>query len=107
MQTSGSSCREIAASYSTVIVREGGRSSIPETVVIEPKSRGVLDPPPSRGTTTCFVAAPRRLRNLHIEPQNPRQHAPAKQRRLRRRQQLRRPARQFLQRVGIHHHAAP
>ena len=29
---------------SAVIVREGGRSSIPEAVVIEPRSRGVLDP---------------------------------------------------------------
>jgi hypothetical protein len=27
----------------TVIAREGGRSSIPETSAIEPKSRGVLD----------------------------------------------------------------
>jgi hypothetical protein len=27
-----------------VIVREGGRSSIPETAVIESTSRGVLDP---------------------------------------------------------------
>jgi hypothetical protein len=29
-----------------------GRSSIPETSAIEPRSRGVLDPPPSRGMTT-------------------------------------------------------
>jgi len=29
-----------------VIAREGGRSSIPETVVIEPRSCGVLDAPP-------------------------------------------------------------
>jgi hypothetical protein len=31
------------AARSTVIVREGGRSSIPATSVIEPISRGVLD----------------------------------------------------------------
>ena len=37
--------------YSTVIAREGGRSSIPEAAVIEPISRGVLDTPPSRGMT--------------------------------------------------------
>src|ERR1700694_2613106 len=28
-----------------------GRPSIPETSVIEPRGRGVLDPPPSRGMT--------------------------------------------------------
>jgi hypothetical protein len=33
----------------TVIVRESGRSNIPETSVIEPKNRGVLDTPPHRG----------------------------------------------------------
>src|SRR6185369_9262652 len=44
-QTSGEIRREIAASYSTVIVRESGRSSIPETAVIERKSRSVLDRP--------------------------------------------------------------
>ncbi len=37
--------------YSTVIAREGGRSSIPETPLIESSSRGVLDTPPSRGMT--------------------------------------------------------
>ena len=47
-QTSGAMRREIANSYSVVIAREGGRSSIPETAVIESISRGVLDPPPSR-----------------------------------------------------------
>ena len=31
-------------------------SSIPEAMVIEPRSRGVLDPPPSRGTTGHCVA---------------------------------------------------
>ena len=35
---------EKAKSYSVVIVREGGRSSIPEAAVIESTSRGVLDP---------------------------------------------------------------
>ncbi len=43
MQTSGAMRRENAVSYSVVIVREGGRSSIPETYTIEPISRGVLD----------------------------------------------------------------
>jgi hypothetical protein len=36
---------------SGVIAREGGRSSIPETAAIEPRSRGVLDPPHARGMT--------------------------------------------------------
>src|SRR6185295_2475932 len=44
MQSSGKTCREIAKSYSVVIVREGGRSSIPETSMIKPIGRGVLDP---------------------------------------------------------------
>ena len=44
MQASGETRREIAKSYSVVIVREGGRSSIPETAVFESISRGVLDP---------------------------------------------------------------
>ena len=45
---SGDQRREIVKSYSTVIVREGGRSSIPEALVIELIRRGVLDHPPSR-----------------------------------------------------------
>jgi hypothetical protein len=43
LQTSGATCRENADTHSVVIVREGGRSSIPETSMIEPISRGVLD----------------------------------------------------------------
>ena len=35
MQSSGDQRREIAKSYSVVIVRERGRSSIPETAMIE------------------------------------------------------------------------
>ena len=34
-----------------------GRSSIPETPAIEPRSRGVLDTPHARGMTSCFGAA--------------------------------------------------
>lgn len=44
MQTSGKTCREIANAHTVVIVREGGRSSIPETSMIKPIGRGVLDP---------------------------------------------------------------
>src|SRR5207247_10343422 len=33
------------------IAHWGGRSSIPETSAIQPRSRGVLDAPPSRGMT--------------------------------------------------------
>jgi hypothetical protein len=51
-QTSGAMRRENEDAHSVVIVREGGRSSIPETAVIELKSRGVLDTPHSRGMTT-------------------------------------------------------
>jgi hypothetical protein len=43
LQSSAAMRREIAKAYSVVIVREGGRSSIPETAVIRPISRGVLD----------------------------------------------------------------
>jgi hypothetical protein len=35
---------EIAKLCPAVIAREGGRPSIPETPMIEPKSRGVLGP---------------------------------------------------------------
>ena len=47
------------ASRSTraVIVRESGRSSIPETLVMEPAHRGVLVTPHTRGMTTEFVQA--------------------------------------------------
>jgi hypothetical protein len=48
---SGKTCRENADAHSIVIVREGGRSSIPEAAVIEPRGLGVLDTPPSRGMT--------------------------------------------------------
>jgi hypothetical protein len=41
----------IFSALSTVIVREGGRSSIPETTVINSISRGVLDAP--RGMTAA------------------------------------------------------
>jgi hypothetical protein len=40
MQTSGEMRRENANAYSVVIVREGGRSSIPETSMIEPRRTG-------------------------------------------------------------------
>ena len=51
------SCRENVASYSVVIVREGGRSSIPETPMINTIGRGVLDTPHARGMTASGVAA--------------------------------------------------
>jgi hypothetical protein len=43
--------------YATVIAREGGRSSIPETLMMESKGRGVLDAPPSRGMTIVGPAS--------------------------------------------------
>src|SRR5215216_1714348 len=51
MQASGAMRRENANAHSVVIVREGGRSSILETSMIEPKGCGVLDTSPSLGTT--------------------------------------------------------
>src|SRR5882762_9041903 len=68
-QTSGASCRENANTHSAVIVRdlsavaqgakaEGGRSSIPETLMIESRSRGVLDHPPSRVMTDASSLPP-------------------------------------------------
>ena len=50
----------------TVIVREGGRSSIPETSAIESRSRGVLDPPHSRGMTSYGWGG----RRGHSRPKN-------------------------------------
>jgi hypothetical protein len=55
MQTSGDQRRESADTHSPVIVREGGRSSIPETSMIESISCSVLDAPPSRGMTVVVV----------------------------------------------------
>jgi hypothetical protein len=49
MQNSGATRRENADTHSPVIVREGGRSSIPETLMIETIGRGVLDTPHARG----------------------------------------------------------
>ena len=37
-----------------VIAREGGQFSIPETSVIDPRSRSVLDTPHARGMTTGY-----------------------------------------------------
>jgi hypothetical protein len=42
-----------------VVAREGGRSSIPETPMMEARSRGVLDTPLSRSMTGLCGAAPR------------------------------------------------
>jgi hypothetical protein len=59
---SGASRREIANAYSVsssalcAIAHWGGRSSIPETAVIESIIRGVLDAPPARGMTVLRAA---------------------------------------------------
>ena len=69
MQASGGSRRENANTHSAVIVREGGRSSIPETPVMESRSRGVLDTPHARGmTTVCNVAICTSLRAQRSNP---------------------------------------
>jgi hypothetical protein len=44
--------RENEKPYSAVIVREGGRSSIPEASVMKSIRRGVLDAPLSRSMTS-------------------------------------------------------
>ena len=115
----------------SVIAREGGRSSIPEAAVIEPRSRGVLDPrlrgddgvwdfnissslraqsrSPDERSDIPTTLTSSRIRFAHpgnearVRPLNSRQHAPAEQRRVRRRRKFRRPAGQFFQRIGIHH----
>jgi hypothetical protein len=45
MQGSGETRRGNAKACLLVIARESGRSSIPETPMIEPRGRGVLDAP--------------------------------------------------------------
>jgi len=47
----------IFSAFSAVIVREGGRSSSPETSAIDSTGRGVLDAPPARGMTAVFGMA--------------------------------------------------
>jgi len=42
--------------YSVVIAREGGRPSIPETPMIESRSRGVLDSPVKPGDGSLYAA---------------------------------------------------
>jgi hypothetical protein len=49
VQTSGGSCREHATACTIVIGRESRRPSIPETRMIETKSRSVLDTPAFAG----------------------------------------------------------
>jgi hypothetical protein len=41
----------LSGSYSAVMLRAGGASSIPEMLVLEPRSRGVLDHPVKPATT--------------------------------------------------------
>ena len=59
LQDSGASRRGIAKlrlrvrTPTTVIARESGRSSIPETLMMESKGRGVLDTPHSRSMTVA------------------------------------------------------
>jgi hypothetical protein len=55
LQTSDAMRRENAKTHAVVIVREGGRSSIPETPMIEPRSLGVLDRPLSRVMTATDI----------------------------------------------------
>src|SRR5258708_40199605 len=64
--------RSCVATLPTVIVREGGRSSIPETLVIETRSRGVLDPPHVRGMTTLVsLRGATRPPELNERPRRP------------------------------------
>ncbi len=49
--TTGSGFAKDRARFSPVIAREGRRSSIPETVVIQSRGRGVLDRPVNRAMT--------------------------------------------------------
>jgi hypothetical protein len=63
--------RECGVMFSTVIAREGGRSSIPEAVTIESRSRGVLDAPPSRGMTTISVERSRTTLASSLRKQRP------------------------------------
>jgi hypothetical protein len=50
----------------SVIVREGGRSSIPEKVMMESKSRGVLDHPLSRVMTATDSIRMASMPLLHL-----------------------------------------
>src|ERR1700682_6805674 len=49
--TVGSFLIQLSNSFSVVIVRESGRSSIPETSALKPRGRSVLDAPHARGMT--------------------------------------------------------
>jgi hypothetical protein len=72
MQSSGFLSRENANAYSAVIVRESGRSSIPETLTIEQKGRGLLDTPHARGMTICFATTiPDRFAGARNDAEDP------------------------------------
>src|SRR5215213_9314924 len=76
--------RENAEAYSVsssalcAIAHWGGRSSIPETAMMETIGRGVLDAPPSRSMTTSDVDAAQPSKRLaqklrSLDPISPRQ----------------------------------
>src|SRR5215216_2749753 len=52
---------ELSSAALCAIAHWGGRPSVPETSMIEPRSRSVLDTPLSRGTTAPCGVAPRLL----------------------------------------------
>src|SRR5882757_8581955 len=68
LQTSGASGRGIANTHLAVIAREGGRPNIPETPMIDPRSRGVLDHPLSRVTTNPWNSPTSTPKTAHFGP---------------------------------------
>src|SRR5262249_29620952 len=64
------------AAAQSVIARAGGRSSIPETAVIEPIGRGILDTPHAWGMMTAEYAARSRPSQLPRIGERKRAHPP-------------------------------
>jgi hypothetical protein len=70
MQDPGASRCGNAEVRPTVVAREGGRSSIPETLMMDTRSRGVLDTPHARGMTDQGFKAMTSLRGMKATKQS-------------------------------------
>jgi hypothetical protein len=69
LQGSGGTCREDEDAHSVVIARLDRATQYSEASVIEPKRRGVLDTPHTRGMTTFLPAAARHLNSEQFATQ--------------------------------------
>ncbi len=114
MQSSGKSCREIANVRSIVEVIFSRHRPRRRTIQYSRDSRDGIEKPRRTGSPAfawdddyqLTYGGSKNTEAPHLDP-TPRQHAPAEQRRVRRRREIGRPAGYFFQRIGVHDDAAP